>query len=146
MMKKKALLILMIILMSAIVFLGGVGVMVMGELLDFSGRDGSESSTQIEEYKYAMPTSIITNIKDSRKYVKCKLVFKLDTFADQEEFENRSYIVNDIIIGVLRDFSEREYESYNIRQMITEALSEKLTETLDITGIRSIYFEELITQ
>jgi flagellar basal body-associated protein FliL len=145
-MNKKPLLILLIVMMAIIIFFTGTIVVVLTDIFD--GKDESVAEgEEIETYKYQMSKAIITNIKNSNNYVKCRLTFKLDSEEDQLEFEEKAYIVNDIILEVLRSFTDSEYRANNIKEKISAKIEEDISMNLDLQhGIKSIYFEELITQ
>lgn len=145
-MNKKPLLILLIVMMAIIIFFTGTIVVVLTDIFD--GKDESVAEgEEIETYKYQMSKAIITNIKNSNNYVKCRLTFKLDSEEDQLEFEEKAYIVNDIILEVLRSFTDSEYRANDIKEKISAKIEEDISMNLDLQhGIKSIYFEELITQ
>ncbi|MFO7888625.1 MAG: flagellar basal body-associated FliL family protein [Eubacteriales bacterium] len=145
-MKKKALLILLITMMAVIIFFVGTIAVVLTDVFD--GKD--ESVAEGEEiilYKYQMDKAIVTNIKNSNNYIKCRLTFKLNNEKDQLEFEEKVYIVNDIILEVLRSYTASEYRSPDIKDRIATAVEEEIIKNLELeSNIKSIYFEELITQ
>jgi len=145
-MNKKPLLILLIVMMAIIIFFTGTIVVVLTDIFD--GKDESVAEgEEIETYKYQMSKAIITNIKNSNNYVKCRLTFKLDSEEDQLEFEEKAYIVNDIILEVLRSFTASEYRANDIKEKISVKIEEDISMNLELqNGIKSIYFEELITQ
>lgn len=145
-MNKKPLLILLIVMMAIIIFFTGTIAVVLTDIFD--GKDESVAEgEEIETYKYQMSKAIITNIKNSNNYVKCRLTFKLDSEEDQLEFEEKAYIVNDIILEVLRSFTDSEYRANNIKEKISAKIVEDISKNLNLQhGIKSIYFEELITQ
>jgi flagellar basal body-associated protein FliL len=145
-MNKKPLLILLIIMMAVIIFFAGTIVVVLTDIFD--GKDESVAEgEEIQTYKYQMNKAIITNIKNSNNYVKCRLTFKLDSEEDQLEFEEKAFIVNDIILEVLRGFTESDYRANDIKEKISAKIEEDITNNLNLQkGIKSIYFEELITQ
>ena len=145
-MDKKALLILLIVMMALIIFFTGTIAVVVTDIFD--GRDTSVAEgEEIQTYKYQMDQAIITNIKNSNNYVKCRLTFKLENEQDQLEFEDKAYIVNDIILEVLRSYTATQYRAADIKDRIATSIEEEIVKNLDLTrGIKSIYFEELITQ
>jgi len=145
-MNKKALLILLIIMMVIIIFFTGTIVVVLTDIFD--GKDESVAEgEEIITYKYQMDKAIVTNIKNSNNYIKCRLTFKLNTEKDQLEFEEKAYIVNDIILEVLRSYTAEDYRDPDIKDKIASAVEEEITKNLELESkIKSIYFEELITQ
>lgn len=145
-MNKKPLLILLIVMMAIIIFFTGTIVVVLTDIFD--GKDESVAEgEEIQTYKYQMNQAIVTNIKNSNNYVKCRLTFKLDSEEDQLEFEEKAYIVNDIILEVLRSFTASEYRANDIKEKISGKIEEDISMNLELQhGIKSIYFEELITQ
>ncbi|SRR6056297_2260346 len=145
-MNKKALLILLIIMMAIIIFFAGTIVVVLTDIFDGNDTNVAEGE-EIESYKYQMNQAIITNIKNSDNYVKCRLTFKLDNEEDQLEFEEKAYIVNDIILEVLRSYTADEYRLPDIKDRIATSIEEEIVKNLELkSSIKSIYFEELITQ
>jgi|SRR6056297_757748 len=145
-MNKKALLILLIIMMVIIIFFTGTIVVVLTDIFD--GKDESVAEgEEIITYKYQMDKAIVTNIKNSNNYIKCRLTFKLNNEKDQLEFEEKAYIVNDIILEVLRSYTAEDYRDPDIKDKIASAVEEEITKNLELESkIKSIYFEELITQ
>ncbi len=145
-MNKKPLLILLIVMMSIIIFFTGTIAVVLTDIFD--GKDESiAEGEEMQTYKYQMEQAIVTNIKNSNNYVKCRLTFKLDSEEDQLEFQDKAYIVNDIILEVLRSFTASEYRASDIKGRISSKIEEDIANNLDLqNGIKSIYFEELITQ
>jgi flagellar basal body-associated protein FliL len=133
-------------MMAVIIFFAGTIVVVLTDIFD--GKDESVAEgEEIQTYKYQMNKAIITNIKNSNNYVKCRLTFKLDSEEDQLEFEEKAFIVNDIILEVLRGFTESDYRANDIKEKISAKIEEDITNNLNLQkGIKSIYFEELITQ
>ena len=145
-MNKKALLILLIIMMALIIFFSGTIVVVLTDIFDGSDDTVAEGE-EIQTFKYQMNQAIITNIKNSNNYVKCRLTFKLENEQDQLEFEEKAYIVNDIILEVLRSYTDTQYRAPDIKDKIAASIEEEIIRNLELTnGIKSIYFEELITQ
>jgi|SRR6056297_900613 len=145
-MKKKALLILLITMMALIIFFAGTIAVVLTDIFDSKDESVAEGE-EIISYKYQMDKAIVTNIKNSNNYIKCRLTFKLNNEKDQLEFEEKAYIVNDIILEVLRSYTASEYRSPDIKDRIATAVEEEIIKNLELeSNIKSIYFEELITQ
>jgi len=145
-MKKKALLILLITMMAVIIFFAGTIAVVLTDIFDSKDESVAEGE-EIISYKYQMDKAIVTNIKNSNNYIKCRLTFKLNNEKDQLEFEEKAYIVNDIILEVLRSYTASEYRSPDIKDRIATAVEEEIIKNLELeSNIKSIYFEELITQ
>ncbi|MDW7667983.1 MAG: flagellar basal body-associated FliL family protein [Bacillota bacterium] len=145
-MDKKGLLILLIIMMALIIFFIGTIAVVVTDIFDGKNTSVAEGE-EIQTYKYQMDKAIVTNIKNSNSYVKCRLTFKLNNEQDQLEFEDKAYIVNDIILEVLRSYTATQYRATDIKDKIANSIEEEIVKNLDLTSdIKSIYFEELITQ
>jgi flagellar basal body-associated protein FliL len=147
-MNKKVLLILLVFLMVTIIFIGGVAVSVLLDVVDlpFAGKNDAAAEETEVVYKYIMDGKVTTNIKDSKKVVQCKLAFELESADDQLKLQENSYILRDFIIDVLRSYTESDYKKQNIQEIIKMSLVTMIEEKLDVTSIQRIYFEDLITQ
>lgn len=147
-MKRKVLLILLVFLLITVIFIGGITVSVLLDIIDLPFAEESEAADEEAAvvYKYLMDKKITTNIKDSKKYVQCKLAFELESKDDQTRLQENSYVLNDMIIEILRSYTESDYRKQNIQETIKESLSLMIEEKLGVTSIQRIYFEDLITQ
>jgi flagellar basal body-associated protein FliL len=147
-MNKKVLLILLVFLMVTIVFIGGVAVSVLLDLVDlpFAEKKGEAVEETEVVFKYIMDSKVTTNIKDSKKVVQCKLAFELENAEDQLKLEENSYILRDFIIDVLRSYNETDYRKQDIQEIIKVSLKLMIEDKLGVTSIQRIYFEDLITQ
>lgn len=144
--KKSLIILLIIVMMSIIVFFTGTIVVIVTDIFDGDDTNVAEG-VEIATYTYQMDKAIITNIKNSNSYIKCRLTFKLDNENDQLRFVEKAYIVNDIILEVLRSYTATEYRAPDIKDRITASIEEEITKGLELEStIQSIYFEELITQ
>ena len=147
-MNRKVLLILLIFLLVTVIFIGGITVSVLFDIVDLPFAEKSDGA--VEEtaviYKYLMDKKITTNIKDSKKYVQCKLAFELESQDDQLKLQENSYVLNDLIIEILRSYTESDYRKQNIQETIKESLASTIEEKLGVTSIQRVYFEDLITQ
>lgn len=147
-MNRKVLLILLVFLLVTVIFIGGIIVSVLLDIVDLPFAEKSDGV--VEEtaviYKYLMDKKITTNIKDSKKYVQCKLAFELESQDDQLKLQENSYVLNDLIIEILRSYTESDYRKQNIQETIKKSLASTIEEKLGVTSIQRVYFEDLITQ
>lgn len=146
-MNKKVLLILLVFLMVTIIFIGGVAVSVLLDLIDlpFAVKDDEVVEDTEVVFKYIMDSKVTTNIKDSKKVVQCKLAFELENEEDQLKLQENSYILRDFIIDVLRSYTESDYRKQDIQETIKASLNVMIEDKLGVTSIQRIYFEDLIT-
>lgn len=148
-MKKNAAIILLIVFLSLLILIGGILLVVILDINSSFSHDikTNNSSQEIEEvYKFTLNDSAVTNIKDSKKYVRCKLVIELGDFQESNQLENDSYKVRDIIIKILRSFGEKEYMKESIQEQIEKKIKKTLENNLDIKSIKKVYFNEFVTQ
>lgn len=146
-MKKNAVVILLIILLSLCVLIGGVLLVI---LLDISGssKDDEVTVNQNEDaaYEFSLNKSIVTNIKDSKKCVRCKVVLQLSDKKESEKLSKESYKVNDLIIEILRKTEEYKYREDDIQKILENEIKKELEKELGIKSIIKVYFSEFITQ
>lgn len=146
-MKKNGLIILLIVLLTLLILIGGF---ITITLLDLkSGVEGNteeEESEPVELYKFSLEKSVITNVKDSKKYIRCNIVIQLSNYEDSVKLQENSFKVEDILISILRGIKEEEYKEINIQHKISSMVRSSIEEEMKVTSITKIYFSELITQ
>lgn len=147
-MNRKVLLILLVFLLVTVIFIGGIAVSVLLDVVDlpFAGKSEEVVEETVAVYKYQMDKKITTNIKDSKKYVQCRLTFELDKEEDKLNLQENSYVLTDMIIEILRTYTEADYRNLSIQERIKNTLIVRMEEDLAVTSIKMIYFEDLITQ
>jgi flagellar basal body-associated protein FliL len=101
---------------------------------------------EIEEYKFPIDGTIITNIKNSRSYVKCDIVLTITNEDEFEEIVDNSHKIKHAIIEVLRSMEEHEYYQDNLQNALGDKIITKLIESFEYENITEVYFEQLITQ
>lgn len=146
-MKKNGLIILLIVLLTLLILIGGF---ITITLLDLkAGPEGNaeeEESEPVELYKFSLEKSVITNVKDSKKYIRCNIVIQLSNSEESIKLQENSFKVEDILISILRGIKEEEYKEINIQQKISDLVRKSIEEEMKVTSITKIYFSELITQ
>ncbi|MGI5877262.1 MAG: flagellar basal body-associated FliL family protein [Christensenellales bacterium] len=93
---------------------------------------------------YSIEDPFITNMKDSKRYVKASIVLGLSREEDVETLKNYDYIVKDAIIRILRDITESEYANSRSQQILGDRICEELNGELQVAGIKKVYFKEFV--
>lgn len=110
----------------------------------------AQSQTQKSELKntisFSPCDSLITNIKDSNKYLKIKLTFELKDEKSKAYYEKNSYKIKDIIINDLRNKTLDELISPDAQQFIKENIKNALSQKLDTKELIEIYIEDFVIQ
>lgn len=149
-MKKNAVVILLIVLLALCILIGGAVLVI---LMDIKGgpddkEDANKDNDQVIEelYKFTIDERTITNIKNSKKVVVCRLVIELSDNDECLLLENNSYKVTNLLIEVLRSISEIEYKDDNIQKKVEAKIKKSIEEELAIKSIVRVYFNEFLTQ
>jgi flagellar basal body-associated protein FliL len=90
--------------------------------------------------------SIVTNVKNSRRYLKVSLALELRDEKSKEYFEKNQYKIRDITIGVLRDKQEAELASPEALNMLKEDIKNALASQLDTSNLVDVHIYDFIMQ
>lgn len=145
-MKRRILLILLVVLLSVVILFGGVTVLVVADLVkgpNIQVEEISEEPTEL--YIYKLDSSITTNIKNSKKFVKCGLVFQLQDAEELPLMEKNDSRVRNIINETLRSYGETDYRQDDILDQISFGVISRVEQQIGIQSITDVYFEEFIT-
>ena len=143
-MKRKRLLILLVVVLLIVV----VGALIFFGVIDVSkilGKTG-EPTVSTKEYQVAIPGNIITNIKNSRRFVRCEIVLILNNEKESTKLVNETFKVKDVMLEILRGTEELEFRADDIQDRISEKLITKMNELHEYESITKVYYKQLITQ
>lgn len=91
----------------------------------------------------------VTNIKDSTRLLKATLVIEISTTdpaGTKAYLTDRSHIIRDTIVFLLRDKTEEELRSSEIQNSLRKELVEKLRAKMNLDYITTIYFNDFVIQ
>ena len=133
-------LIIGIVVVLLVFVLGFVSTQFLDITLPFMGEK------EEEVFEFPIEGPILTNIKNSRSYVKCDVVL---TITNEDEFKDmveNSFKIKHAIIEVLRSMEENEYYQDDLQKILSQKIITKLSESFSYENITQVYFEQLITQ
>ncbi len=91
----------------------------------------------------------VTNIKDSTRLLKVTIVIELSTTnpdETQEYLTERSHIIRDNIVFLLRSKTEEDLRSNDIQKTLREEIVDRLKTELKLDYINTIYFNDYVIQ
>ncbi|QOR35353.1 flagellar basal body-associated FliL family protein [Clostridium sp. 'deep sea'] len=144
-MKRKRLLIILLVVLLLIVVVGALmffGVIDVSQILGNTG----EPVVSTKEYQVAIPGNIITNIKNSRRFVRCEIVLILNNEKESTKLVSETFKVKDVMLEILRGTEELEFRADDIQDRISEKLITKMNELHEYESITKVYYKQLITQ
>ena len=148
-MKKNAVVILLIVLLALCILIGGAVLVILMDIKNGpdDNQDNKKDDKVVEEvYKFSIDERTITNIKNSKKVVMCRLVIELSDEKESKLLQENTYKVTDILIEVLRSTSEIEYRDDDIQSKIGAKIEKSLQDELGVESILRVYFNEFLTQ
>lgn len=145
-MKKNAVVILLIVLLALCILISGAVFVIFLDIRKEATPEVNNTQLSEEVYQFSLQNSIITNIKDSKKYVKCKLVIELNNYKESQLLNKNSFKVEHMIIEVLRGIPLQEYSKDSIQQKLENNIKKIIESELGITTVNKVYFNEFVTQ
>jgi flagellar FliL protein len=145
-MKKSGAIILIIVLTLV---LTGVFLVVFPKIDAMNQQTEKTQEEEPEEettYSYTIEDAFITNIKDSKRYVKASIAIEVTSEEVMTELEAQEYIIKDTVLKILRTTTEEEFKSPDTQDVLSEVIKEELITTLGLEDIKKIYFMELVVQ
>jgi len=125
----------------------------------FSGSDSAKATEETKnvatkehavEFKdavfYSPAASIITNIKNSNRYLKIKVTLEIKNEKSKEPFSKNESKIKDIIINVLRNKTESELVSPDSQESLKVNIREALGAKMDIKDLIDLYIDEFVIQ
>lgn len=104
----------------------------------------------VNEYKNAVfynpGASIITNIKESSRYLKVAVALEIKDEKAKVYYEKNEYKIKDVIIGVLRNKSEPELIQPDSQEHLKDEMKKVLSEKIDTKDLINLYFNEFVIQ
>lgn len=143
-MKKTVVLIILILFMSAFTALSSAALII---ITDIKGPDkNAEKAVYKEVYVYAPEKSIISNIKDSKKYVRFNYAVEVGQMQEFAVLKKNEQMVTDIVINIMRNTNEDAFKQDDIQDELKEKIKEQITQSMNIETIISVYVTELVIQ
>ncbi|MBZ4666230.1 flagellar basal body-associated FliL family protein [Mahella sp.] len=110
-----------------------------------NGQDITANKTEI-----FMPTvkdgSFVTNLKDSRHFLKVTMVIEVANGAILDEFTSKDYMVNDIIVSVLSNKTDEEAAADGFQSKLKNEIISALNKKFGEGAVVNIYFNEFVIQ
>ena len=140
---------LFIILLVVLLLVVVVGALIFFDVIDVSSILGSSTGTEVvstKEFQVPIPGNIITNVKNSRRFVRCEIVLILSNEKESTKLANETFKVKDVMLEILRGTEELEFRADDIQDRISQQLISKMNELHDYESITKVYYKQLITQ
>ena len=144
--RKKLIIIISAILLLAAIVAGLIYFEVVNVRELLANINPEWGKEEVKEYQVPIPGNIITNVKNSRKVVRCEIVLILSDEEEAKRLEAETFKVKDVMLEILRSTEELEYRSDEIQQNLSARLVSKMKEMHDIQSITKVYYKQLITQ
>ncbi len=139
-MMKKLIIVLMIVLILALTVVGGM--LVYAEVL----RTENQGSHKIVKGYTYDPGDFITNVRNSKRYLKTCLVIEDAVRSEVRFMEDNNHKIRDIIMDILTQLTEEDLKDVKLRDKLKDEIEKKLSDELDLKGITDIYFSEFVVQ
>ena len=145
-MKKNTSLLILIILLSLMILIFSVILILFIDMK--SGNKVIEEDTKVYEevYIYSPAKSIVSNVKDSKKYIRFNYAIEVGDLIEFENIKKSELMITDIVITIIRDKCEAEYVMDNIQETIKNDIKAQVTEKLELLSVLNIYITEFVIQ
>lgn len=110
---------------------------------------GTEENVKPEikdSVSFSPGTSIITNIKDSNKYLRIMTTFEVASIKTKEFFQKNEYKIKDAVICVLRNKSEAELMAPDAQELLKTSIKDAIAAIIDTKGLIEVYIDEYVIQ
>lgn len=110
---------------------------------------GTEETVKPEikdSVSFSPGTSIITNIKDSNKYLRIMTTFEVASIKTKEFFQKNEYKIKDAVICVLRNKSEAELMAPDAQELLKTSIKDAIAAIIDTKGLIEVYIDEYVIQ
>lgn len=97
-------------------------------------------------FTYVLKDAIITNMKDSKRFVKASFLLEITNEEDLAVLTKYDYMIKDTIIRILRNTTEAEYALVDVQSTLREVIKTELTKSLGVDSIKEVFFLELVMQ
>lgn len=129
----------------------GILVMLISSGMGANGANAMKKENPvIDEYadsvSYSPNASIITNIKNSKKYLRVKITMEITDEKSSEYFIKNEYKIKDTIISVVRNSSEDELIAPGSQELLKNRIREALGYKIDTKNLIDIYIYEYVIQ
>lgn len=114
--------------------------------INFLLTDKNENEVVVKEKYYHNVGEIISNLKDSKRLVKCNITVEVTDEGLLDRLEKENFLINHEINEIIRNKVEKDLEGKEGQQNLQNEITKKLVEIFDNNEIINIYFNELIVQ
>ncbi len=109
-----------------------------------SACGGSSAPTPVKTVPF-VAGEFTTNIKESKKVLVSAVTMDVADETLAATLEEKRYIVQDLIIGILRDQSEDDLKNPGVKDTLRQSLKDTINETFETTAISDVYFTKFVT-
>jgi len=141
-MKNNKMLTMIIIVLVAIILIGGIAVVLLTQFnkpagsLELSIDDIVKASVEVPE--------ITTNLADNR-VVRFSLTIQTSSKDAAEELTKRTFQVKNIVIQELSEMEQKDLEGKQGKQVFQKSLKTRINELMQEGEVQEIYFTSFIT-
>lgn len=109
----------------------------------FSKAGNGNKSSEI----YSIETAdMYSNVKDSRRIVKIKIVVETNNEKDLAELDKRKYQIRDISNEIIRATPEKDLVDVDSQNKLREKIKKQLIEEMGINSITNVRFNDFVIQ
>ncbi|WDV47702.1 flagellar basal body-associated FliL family protein [Clostridiaceae bacterium M8S5] len=132
--------VLIMAMAALIVILTIVGI-VFGVMLH-----NSKNKEEVKETFTYDAGEVLTNLKGSKRFIKCSITLEITDEALKEEFGKNQPKMKDTITKIIRNKGEKDVEGMQGQINLQQEMKQKLSEIFVTEDIANIYFKEFIVQ
>ncbi len=97
-------------------------------------------------FNYDPGEYFVTDIKDSKSLLKTDIILAMADTDQQAELTANNHRIRDAIIFVLRDKTEAELKSPDVRETVEKQIIGLLNQNFDTDNFLDLYFNEFVIQ
>ncbi len=96
---------------------------------------------------YSLETAdMYSNVKDSRRIVKIKIVVETNNEKDLAELDKKKYQIRDISNEIIRATPEKDLVDVDSQNKLREKIKKQLIEEMGINSITNVRFNDFVIQ
>lgn len=131
----------LMIIIGAVLLIGGAVAVYF-----FVLRGSNQEEEPVVVYNYAIENAFVTNVKDSTKLFKTTVILVVNEEGMEETLDANIYIIRDTILFIMRNLTEEDISSSDIRDRLRNSIPAALNDALQIENVISVYFSDFVMQ